>query len=98
MRHGSVEAWALRTRPEVRPIARPALPPPVGRARFQRAPLLRAVQGQLRPSDVVVATTGYTGRELYAVADRENQFYMVGSMGCASSFGLGLALAQPRAA
>jgi len=44
---------------------------------------------------VVIATTGYTGRELYALEDRPNHFYMVGSMGCASSFGLGLALARP---
>lgn len=44
---------------------------------------------------VLIATTGYTGRELYACADRPNHFYMVGSMGCASSFGLGLALARP---
>ena len=44
---------------------------------------------------VVIATTGYTGRELFAIADRVNHFYMVGSMGCASSFGLGFALARP---
>jgi phosphonopyruvate decarboxylase len=44
---------------------------------------------------VVIATTGFTGRELYAMEDRCNQLYMVGSMGCASSLGLGLALARP---
>ncbi len=44
---------------------------------------------------VVVASTGFTGRELYAIEDRPNQLYMVGSMGCASSLGLGLALARP---
>lgn len=44
---------------------------------------------------VVIATTGYTGRELYALGDRTHQLYMVGSMGCASSFGLGLALTRP---
>jgi phosphonopyruvate decarboxylase len=44
---------------------------------------------------VIVATTGYTGRELFALADRPNHLYMVGSMGCASSLGLGLALARP---
>jgi phosphonopyruvate decarboxylase len=44
---------------------------------------------------VVIATTGYTGRELYACADRDNHFYMVGSMGCASSLGLGLAMTRP---
>ena len=43
---------------------------------------------------VLIATTGYTGRELFAIADRPNHIYMVGSMGCASSFGLGLALAR----
>ena len=44
---------------------------------------------------VVIATTGFTGRELYALADRPQHFYMVGSMGCASALGLGLALARP---
>ena len=43
----------------------------------------------------MIATTGYTGRALYALDDRPNQLYLVGSMGCASSVGLGLALAQP---
>ena len=34
---------------------------------------------------VLVASTGYCGRELYALDDRPNQLYMVGSMGCAAS-------------
>lgn len=46
-------------------------------------------------NSLVIATTGFTGRELFALEDRPNQLYMVGSMGCATSFGLGLALAQP---
>jgi len=46
-------------------------------------------------NSVVIATTGFTGRELFAIDDRRNQLYMVGSMGCASSLGLGLALARP---
>ena len=44
---------------------------------------------------VVIASTGFTGRELFALADRPNQLYLVGSMGCAASLGLGLALARP---
>lgn len=44
---------------------------------------------------VIIATTGYTGRELYAIGDRPSHLYMVGSMGCGSSLGLGLALARP---
>ncbi|MBW1918436.1 MAG: phosphonopyruvate decarboxylase [Deltaproteobacteria bacterium] len=43
----------------------------------------------------VVATTGKISRELCALSDRTHNFYMVGSMGCASALGLGLALAQP---
>jgi phosphonopyruvate decarboxylase len=45
--------------------------------------------------NVIIATTGYTGRELYTLGDHAHQLYMVGSMGCASSFGLGLALTRP---
>jgi len=44
---------------------------------------------------VLIASTGFAGRELYAIEDRPNQLYMVGSMGCASSLGLGLAMARP---
>ncbi|WP_347556673.1 phosphonopyruvate decarboxylase [Robbsia sp. KACC 23696] len=44
---------------------------------------------------VVLATTGFTGRELYALDDRANQLYMVGSMGCIATLGLGLARARP---
>ena len=44
---------------------------------------------------VVLATTGFTGRELYALEDRANQLYMVGSMGCVATLALGLALARP---
>ena len=40
----------------------------------------------------MLATTGKTGRELYEIEDNVNQLYMVGSMGCVSSLGLGIAL------
>jgi phosphonopyruvate decarboxylase len=46
-------------------------------------------------STAVLASTGYCGRELYAIADRPNHLYMVGSMGCVLPFALGLALARP---
>lgn len=44
---------------------------------------------------VLIASTGFNGRELYAIEDRPNQMYMVGSMGCAASLGLGLSLVRP---
>ena len=37
-------------------------------------------------------TTGKTGREMFEIDDMENNFYMVGSMGCISSLALGLSL------
>ena len=61
----------------------------------RRAVLERLVNLADVSNSVIIATTGYTGRELYAVADRANHLYMVGSMGCAPSLGLGLALARP---
>jgi phosphonopyruvate decarboxylase len=67
-----------------------------GEAGMTRHQALAEVIEQTPESDsIVVATTGFTGRELCAMADRPNQLYMVGSMGCASSFGLGLSLALP---
>jgi sulfopyruvate decarboxylase subunit beta len=43
---------------------------------------------------LVVCNLGYPARELYAAGDRPENFYMLGSMGLASSIGLGLALAR----
>jgi phosphonopyruvate decarboxylase len=44
---------------------------------------------------LVVATTGFAYRELYASGDRPNYFYMVGSMGHAAALGLGMASHTP---
>lgn len=68
-----------------------------------REQLLQAIlpilnRSEFRPA--VIATTGMLSRELYELDDRDhqrsNRFYMVGSMGCASGFGLGVARAQPQ--
>ena len=61
----------------------------------RNAALQKIIANTPEDNTVVIATTGYTGRELFALADRRNQIYMVGSMGCASSLGLGLAQARP---
>ena len=57
--------------------------------------LERVIAATPAESTVVVASTGFCGRELYALEDRSNQLYMVGSMGCVTPFALGLALARP---
>ena len=53
--------------------------------------ILRAV----RADDLVLSTTGMISREVFAGGDRPGNFYMLGSMGLLSSFGLGLALTVP---
>lgn len=93
MRKGSVAPEPLEVPPP--PMPRPGRAGARASATATRRLLLNAVQAACGPEDVLIATTGYTGRELYALADRPNQLYMVGSMGCASSLGLGLALARP---
>ena len=47
-------------------------------------------------SDVIVSANGYISRDLFEVNDKPTNFYMIGSMGLASSIGLGLALQNPK--
>ena len=98
MRKGSVDKVALKSRwhPAAHAAPLPANEFCSGEAEMSRQEALTAVVGHT-PEDesVVIGSTGYTGRELFAIADRPNQLYMVGSMGCASSLGLGLSLALP---
>ena len=44
---------------------------------------------------LLICNIGFPSRELFSVKDRPENFYMLGSMGLASSIGLGLALARP---
>jgi phosphonopyruvate decarboxylase len=57
---------------------------------------LEKINGLKDANSILIAATGMTGRELYDIEDYPGNLYMVGSMGCASSIGLGLALTQPR--
>ncbi len=45
--------------------------------------------------EIVVAANGMISRETMLARDRVENFYMIGSMGLASSIGLGLALSRP---
>ncbi|KAF6634497.1 phosphonopyruvate decarboxylase [Paenibacillus sp. EKM208P] len=56
---------------------------------------LSAINSMKDDDTIQLATTGKTGRELYEIEDAANNLYMVGSMGCIGSLGLGLALIQP---
>ncbi len=56
---------------------------------------LNIIQSISGKGTAVIATTGFTGRELYMLDDRDNQIYIVGSMGCAISIGTGIAINKP---
>jgi phosphonopyruvate decarboxylase len=60
-------------------------------ATITRAQLIEFIMGIISDDDIIVSTTGYTSRELNTICDRNLNFYTVGSMGCASSIGLGIA-------
>jgi phosphonopyruvate decarboxylase len=103
MQKGSVAAYPLkpglgviRSRSGGAPQAIAAARDTAAAARPSRQDALRAVVAQTSPeSTVLLASTGFCGRELYAIDDRRNHLYMVGSMGCVVPLALGLALARP---
>ena len=44
----------------------------------------------------IISANGFMSRDLFEVSDKESNFYMIGSMGLASSIGLGIALKNPK--
>ncbi|WP_333873028.1 phosphonopyruvate decarboxylase [Methylobacter sp.] len=72
------------TRPQPEAVAPPS--------RYQA---LQVVSRHKQDDTAVLATTGMCGRELFTIEDSPNNLYMVGSMGCVSSIGLGIAIAKP---
>ncbi len=62
---------------------------------MNRFELLKTLQGVLK-NKLVICNIGLPSQELYKINDQENYFYMLGSMGLASSIGLGLSLSQKK--
>jgi sulfopyruvate decarboxylase subunit beta len=60
---------------------------------MRRFDAIREVVQAVR-DELIVCTLGHPSQELYMIRDRPQNFYMLGSMGLASSIGLGLALSQ----
>ena len=44
----------------------------------------------------IISANGFMSRDLFEVNDKESNFYMIGSMGLASSIGTGIALKNPK--
>ncbi|WP_328611375.1 phosphonopyruvate decarboxylase [Amycolatopsis sp. NBC_00345] len=64
---------------------------PAAREALSRSEAIRWLRQRLPEEQVIVTTTGLTGRELYAAGDRTSHLYLSGSMGCAGAVGLGIA-------
>lgn len=67
---------------------------------LKREEAIKLMVQQTGPWDVIVATTGFTARELYEYRDEVKQdhrreFLTVGSMGHASAIALGISLSKP---
>ena len=62
---------------------------------MNRFELLQNLQEVLK-DQLVICNIGLPSQELYQINDQPNYFYMLGSMGLASSIGLGLALSNAK--
>jgi sulfopyruvate decarboxylase subunit beta len=63
---------------------------------MKRIDAIRDIAWETAQDDaLLVCNIGIPCKELYSVCDMPNNFYMLGSMGLASSIGLGLALSLP---
>ena len=62
---------------------------------MKRCEAIEAIVQLLIGDELVVSSTGMISRELFTIRDSPRNFYMLGSMGLASSIGLGLALFLP---
>jgi len=96
MEQGAVREGTLDEVPRARGSVEDALDLAEGGERPARATLLERLLALLPDEAAVIATTGKCGRELFTLMDRDQHFYQVGSMGCASGMGLGVALTTQR--
>ena len=62
---------------------------------MKRQEAIEVIMTTINPRDAVVSTTGLISREIFERFDSERNIYVPGSMGLASSIGLGVAVAQP---
>ena len=64
---------------------------------LSRQQAIDLIMDNLDENDIIISTTGFTSREVYEYRERTKKahyksFYNIGSMGCASSIGLAIAL------
>lgn len=96
MKKGTIEAYDLKKNVKTETFSLSEI---TASTRTEELPTrtmaLKEIVSAYGDDHLIIATTGKTGRELYELGDKNNQMYMVGSMGCALSIGIGLALVRP---
>lgn len=96
VKKGTFDEYALREQRLPHPVNATLQGPTTASVEApRRSDVLEALARSRKPNTVILGTTGVTGRELYQLAHHDQNFYMVGSMGCVGSIGLGLALHRP---
>lgn len=63
---------------------------------MNRSDLTRRLVAKLKQDEAVIGGIGHTHFDLWAAAQRPQNFYMLGSMGLAAPIALGVAMAQPQ--
>ncbi len=92
LRKNVVDGYDPRPRRDPAPRSRGVLYPPVPAGeKLSRRDAVAVLADAAGDRTAIIATTGKTGRELFEFHDRPLHFYVVGSMGCASSIALGVA-------
>ncbi|MEN6609337.1 MAG: sulfopyruvate decarboxylase subunit beta [Methanoregulaceae archaeon] len=84
------------TRRDSRPAVHLVYERPARNPAMTRYEAIRSLMTHLPDETAVVANIGVPGRELYAVRDRNLNFYMLGSYTQASPIGFGIAHAAPK--
>ena len=62
---------------------------------MKRHEAIEIIVTSLSNEELIISANGFISRELYFIKDCPQHFYMLGSMGLASSIGLGLSLSVP---
>ena len=60
-----------------------------------RKDAIALIANSISERSVIISANGFISRDLFEVCDRKRNFYMIGSMGLASSIGLGVAVKNP---
>ncbi len=64
--------------------------------KIERKEIIKSILSSLSKNVLIVSSLGLISRELFNQKDSPQNFYVTGSMGIASSIGLGIALVKPQ--